>query len=780
MNLFFGIHEVRAKHTGGVNTGYFDSLEAALRAIENDPVPYIAVWATLNPLKDLPAGAELNPSRLSPTSGAASDGDIARRCWLLLDADPQRPKGTNSTETEKDAARQQAEAVREYLRGRGWPDPVLADSGNGWHLLYRLDLANDEAARDTIRDILRRLAQLFNTSASEIDESTFNAGRVCKLYRTWTRKGPHSEERPHRRSAVIECPAEIQPVPQEMLRSLASEHKPPKPPLIVQAGVRNDVKLERLLGFLDHYSVPVRSNPRPVKGGWAVSIECPWADEHSSESNRETEVSYIPGIGNGFKCFHSHCADRHWREFRTEMEAQNPKLPPYFGKSKLPRMVHSEVARAFVESTEDFLCCYDQEAATAVWVKSRWTIGDQGDYLLRGALREFLNELYPLYPEPHDENKDPRKTLLQSPFLMHVLAEVKPLLPKKSILDFDADPWLLALPDGLVADLSIGKVRTMHRADCITRRTKMMPAPIPTPRFDQFITEIACGDAELAAFILRLCALCLSGHPEQILVICWGFGRNGKGVLLRLLAKILGPFAVTIRPNELTYSREDSDRAKRTFAKFVGKRLAVVNEASGSRLNFAALKTLSGGDRLSYAKMRQDDQEVDPTHKLVLVSNEKPNLPADPAMRGRLLFVPFRGDFSGDKGDRFIEDKLHAELPGILHKLIAVCADVKQSGLRPPASVREATDELLTENDLAGQFIADRVTAVDGSFIPLADMEREIRQWLSGIIMDGDWRMKSITQGLKAKFKYDRKRVAGRGKNAVWGFVDARLEAAGS
>jgi putative DNA primase/helicase len=317
----------------------------------------------------------------------------------------------------------------------------------------------------------------------------------------------------------------------------------------------------------------------------------------------------------------------------------------------------------------------------------------------------------------------------------------------------------------------------MQREDCITCRINVTPKPDRTPRWDQFLDEISVGDCELANYLVRLCGLCLSGHPEQILVFFWGKGRNGKGVLLRLLSNLLGPYAVSMRPNEITYAKDDGDRMKRTFAKLAGKRLAIVNESVGKRLNLAALKLLSGGDKISWAKMRQDDQESDPTHKLILVTNDRPDLPADPAIHGRLHFVPFLGDFSGEKGDRFIEDKLAAEREGILHKLILACAEVKRNGLRPPDVVKAATRELLEEMDLTGQFIDDHVTLGGEHFAAKTDVEHALQRWLASMSMASDWRVKQMIDELKTKFKYERKWI---GKERPWGFVGMSLETFGS
>jgi len=140
MTLFSGVHEIRLLRPAGVAVGYFDNWDAALLAVENEPTQYKAAYFSLNPIR-VPAGIRLNPASLSVSRNAAGDSDIERRVRLLVDLDPPRPAGTNSTEAEKLAAREQAERVREYLKSRNWPEPMICDSGNGSHLLYSVDLA---------------------------------------------------------------------------------------------------------------------------------------------------------------------------------------------------------------------------------------------------------------------------------------------------------------------------------------------------------------------------------------------------------------------------------------------------------------------------------------------------------------------------------------------------------------------------------------------------------------------------------------------------------------
>jgi hypothetical protein len=609
-SFFYGVHEVRLLRANGVAVGYFTDYEAALRAVDSEPTQYRAAYFTLNPIK-LTDGLTLNPASLHPARGAASASDIEKRVRLLVDLDPPRPASTNATEAEKQEALEQAERVREWLRSHGWPEPMLCDSGNGWHLLYRIDLPNDEHATALLKRLLARLKQLFPM----VDEGVYDAPRVCKLYGSWARKGEHTEERPWRKSSIVEQGSDVAVTEKEIQALLPAVSAP----ITLRA---DDVKLTNLLGFLDHYGIALRAEPREVQGGWQIEIECPWSDEHSGETRRDTVVSFIAGLGNGFKSFHSHCSDRHWRELREEMEKRNPGLAPYFGK--LPPMTHSDIARRFVETHDDFVRLYDLDNATGVWIPGkRWALSDPGDALLRRAIRRYLDELHDHYSPPEPGKNDPRRALKQSAFVSGVLAEVKPWLPPKSRLDFDTDPSILPLPDGKVADLRTGVIRDMRREDCQTKRLSVTPIDMPTPRFDRFRMEIACGDSELAAYILKLGALVITGLSLHRLFFFYGKGRNGKGVLLRLLEWILGKqlFSLSMRPEEVEHKRGSADKDKRLNGKLRGMRMCYTGEAVGGNLDWTLLKTLSGGDTLIGGLLYHDDESFTPSHTIIITTN---------------------------------------------------------------------------------------------------------------------------------------------------------------
>ncbi|MHB8216052.1 MAG: DNA primase family protein [Candidatus Sulfotelmatobacter sp.] len=751
MTLFYGVHEVRLFCPARVAVGYFDNWDAALRAVESEPTQYKAAYFTLNPL-NLPEGIPVNPLCLRSSSNAAGASDIERRVWLLIDCDPPRQSKTNSSAEEKQAAGEQAERIREWLRSQGWPEPCLADSGNGWHLLYRIELPNDDASKALLEKFLSRLKQLFPM----VDAGNFDASRLCKLYGSWARKGEHSEERPWRRSGIVEEGSGAV-VMEQQIRALT-----PESTVQVSPKKADDVKLSSLLGFLDYYGVQLRSEPREVAGGWQVEIECPWSEEHSDKTRRDTVVTFIAGLGNGFKCFHSHCTQRHWRDLRNELERRNPGLAPYYGK--LPEMTHSKIARAFVDTHDDFVRVYDQENATGVWIPGkRWALGDPGDALLRMAIRRYLDELHERYSAPEPGQKDPRRTLQQAAFVSGVLSEVKPWLPPKLSRDFDADPTILPLQNGRVADLRLGITREMEREDCQTKRIPIVPVDAATPRWDRFLREITCGDEDLAAYLVRLLALCITGKALHLLIFFYGRGRNGKGVLLRLLEKTLGRelFAISLRPEDVEYHRGAEDRNKRLMGRLRGKRLAYTGETVSGRLDWTLLKMLTGGDTLAGADLYKNTEGFAPSHTLILTTNDRPTLPPTVAFKERLRFVLFNGDFSKSK-DFTLEDDLAREIPGILWRLIEAAPDVFANGDAPPATVREATDDVMDENDTAKPFIEQCLVEDPDAVTPLADIEDAIRKHIGGLVIAGDATSERILQGIKAKWTYGRKGARGK------------------
>jgi hypothetical protein len=158
----------------------------------------------------------INPVPTEPAK-LTTDNDVLHRQLLFIDVDALTPDAhSNSSEPEHEAAREMALAVREALATEGWPTPILADSGNGWHLYYWIDLPADEPTRELISAFLKRLKTKFD-GGGKIDPAVSNAGRISKLPGTWARKGLDSPDRPHRQARLLWVPEEKELVSPEQI-----------------------------------------------------------------------------------------------------------------------------------------------------------------------------------------------------------------------------------------------------------------------------------------------------------------------------------------------------------------------------------------------------------------------------------------------------------------------------------------------------------------------------------------------------------------------------------
>ncbi len=311
------VAEVRILGAAGrsnrTDSGYFNDPDALANAIATKGYNGAAnIYWTLNPVNHALLARASNRIK-EYAKDTTKDADIERRCWLLVDADPERSAGISSTDAEHQAAHERAQAIRTELRKRDWPEPVYADSGNGAHLLYRIDLPNNRDTEHLIRICLQVLALYHDDDVVKVDTSVYNAARICKLYGTTAVKGDDTPERPHRQSRILEAPDELTIVTDDQLSALAAlAPKMEEPPIKRTADSRGfDIK-----AWLARYGLDVHRG-QPYDGGWKFVLDvCPFNPDHG----RDAAVFEARDGRLGFKCFHNGCASNGWHALREKYD----------------------------------------------------------------------------------------------------------------------------------------------------------------------------------------------------------------------------------------------------------------------------------------------------------------------------------------------------------------------------------------------------------------------------------------------------------------------------
>jgi putative DNA primase/helicase len=290
---------------------------------------------------------------------------------------------------------------------------------------------------------------------------------------------------------------------------------------------------------------------------------------------------------------------------------------------------------------------------------------------------------------------------------------------------WDADPWLLNTPDGVV-DLKTGILRPHRIEDYMTKITAIGPGG-NCPLFLAFLDRIMSGDHEVIRYIQRVFGYGLTGEIiEHALFFWYGTGANGKSVLLSTVSGLLGDYH-TAAPIE-TFTVSNSDRHPTDLAGLRGARLVSASETEeGRRWAEAKIKQLTGGDRIAARFMRQDFFTYQPAFKLIIAGNHKPSLRSvDEAIRRRFHLVPFAVTIPEHERDLELTKKLKAEWPGILAWIIQGCVEWQKTGLRPPAAVREATDAYLESEDAIAAWLEERC-------------ERDPNAWESSTTIFASW-----------------------------------------
>lgn len=316
-----GITQTKGRRTN--RSGYFTDVNKAIECLKNTydydtGAIYFVMNKIANP-KDVMAKEQAN--KFIPSNSTTKDDMIESYQWLYVDIDSIRSAGISATEEEIKQAGLVARKVYNYMQDKGFSKPLVALSGNGYHLLYRTNLmisnkSNYKLSEEylLVKKVLEVLDIYFSNDKAKIDVVNCNPSRICKLYGTYSKKGTSTLERPHRLSHVFDYGDINITNDVKLLRSIANEVPEAKK---VDNKAQQFNKEFDVKEFFNKHNIRV-VNETSINGGTKYELEeCPFNSDHNKD---HPAVFDFDNGGQEFKCFHNSCSTNHWKEFRLFYE----------------------------------------------------------------------------------------------------------------------------------------------------------------------------------------------------------------------------------------------------------------------------------------------------------------------------------------------------------------------------------------------------------------------------------------------------------------------------
>lgn len=309
------LFEVRCLEANGrkVYSGYFKSPESLIDQLCRLNSTDSNIYITLGKVKEDCYSREQREKFVMNAKNTTNDNDIVGYKWLFIDVDPQRPAGVSSSEEQLQKAKERGNRIYVFMKNLGFNDPVTALSGNGIHLLYRIQIANNEENRGLVKKCLAALDMFFSDDELKIDTTNFNPSRICKLYGTMARKGSNTEQNPHRLSHLI-SEGSREPTDRIYLEKLVAmiPEKEEKP----QKYNNFNPKEFDLEDWLQRYNIRYRKGSYS-DGTKYILDECPFDSNHKG---KDACIFQTRSGAIGFHCFHNSCSDKTWQDVRKLFE----------------------------------------------------------------------------------------------------------------------------------------------------------------------------------------------------------------------------------------------------------------------------------------------------------------------------------------------------------------------------------------------------------------------------------------------------------------------------
>lgn len=278
---------------------------------------------------------------------------------------------------------------------------------------------------------------------------------------------------------------------------------------------------------------------------------------------------------------------------------------------------------------------------------------------------------------------------------------------------FDRNTDLFNCQNGTL-NLTTGEFRPHDPADFLTMMSGITYDPdVSCPRWEQFISEVMCNDADLALYLQKALGYALTGDTslECLFILYGATSRNGKGTTMETFLKIMGDYGKTSNPEMLStkFGNTNASGPSEEIARLAGIRFVNISEPEKKiTFNAALVKRMTGNDTLNARFLHENSFDFKPNFKIFINTNYKPSV-SDMTLfySCRLKLIPFKRHFEEHEQDKGLKAFFSeaSNLSAIFNWCYEGYKRFRSEGLDDPNAVTQATKEYQEESDRIGQFV---------------------------------------------------------------------------
>ena len=237
----------------------------------------------------------------------------------------------------------------------------------------------------------------FSDDKVEVDKTTYNPSRICRLYGTIACKGDNIPTRPHRQAIIISIRGEGEIVTISQITKIVSKLQDKHnintevTAEITNKKLKNVNKKKDVAEWLEKYEIQVSHRKEEADKIIYVLKQCPWNEGHTDKS------AYVIQYNNGnivAGCHHNSCSENNWSTLRSKYEptnkVTNENIDKYDGKNE-DKKGQIDILIDIVEDIETYRTSMDETYVTIQIRENNENVNVKSERFKKWIVSQFYN-----------------------------------------------------------------------------------------------------------------------------------------------------------------------------------------------------------------------------------------------------------------------------------------------------------------------------------------------------------------------------------------------------